>query len=704
MPSVKRVWVAVVAALLLIAAAVGGVALFNRSRAAREPAQFVGSQRCATCHASQFTAWQTSQHAVAMQEATPATVLGRFDSTRFESGGVTSTFFRRGDRLVVNTEGPDGQNRDVEIQYTFGVYPLQQYLIETPGGRLQALTVAWDARPAAQGGQRWFTLYPDVVVSHTDEFHWTGRQNNWNFMCADCHSTAVRKGYDAATDQFRTTRSEISVGCEACHGPGSQHARWGAYPGFVRRIAWANNGLPAQLTERHDVRWVMNATSPTARRSTPRSTDREIETCAQCHASRAHIAEGYTAGAPLLDYYIPSLLLADQYFPDGQQRDEVYNYGSFLQSRMYHAGVTCADCHEPHSQKLRAPGNQLCAQCHQPAVFDAPSHYFHPPGSPGAQCVSCHMPDTTYMEIDPRRDHSIRVPRPDLSVSLGVPNACNRCHQDRDAQMADRVLRERLGRTPGGFQRFARAFAADDRGEPSAADSLARVFGDSTEPAIARASALARLARYGGPGAFDAARRGADDRNPLVRLGALQVLEVFPPRERVTIAVPLLGDSTRAVRQGAAWVLAPIADSLRTPLQRRAYAAAAAEFVASQRYNADRAGNRLSLAAFYAQLGKLDSAKAEYEAALRLAPRLREARVGLAVVLNAQGRIADAIRMLDSARLDYPRDRDVLLGLAMLTRDAGDTAAARRYTRLLIEAHPQDARAQELLRSLGGGR
>ena len=695
----KRFWPALVA-MVLIAGVVAAVAVIGRSRAAREPLRFVGSGPCASCHMTQYDAWKSSQHAVAMQDATPSTVLGRFDSTRFESGGVTATFFRRGDRLVVSTEGPDGQQRDFEIRYTFGVYPLQQYLIEMPGGRLQALTIAWDARPAAQGGQRWFTLYPDVIVSHTDEFHWTGRQNNWNFMCADCHSTAVRKGYDAATDEFRTTRSEISVGCEACHGPGSQHARWGSYPGLLRRIAWADNGLAAQLTERRNVRWVSDATSPTARRSTPRSTEREIDTCAQCHASRVHIAEGYTAGARLLDYYIPSMILADQFFPDGQQRDEVYTYASFRQSRMYHAGVTCADCHEPHTQKLRAPGNQVCTQCHQSAVFNAPSHHFHAPESPGARCVSCHMPDTTYMEIDPRHDHSIRVPRPDQSISLGVPNACTRCHSDRSAEIADRVLRERPGKPPGGFQRFAGAFAADDRGDPAAADSLLRVFADSTESTIARASALTRLARYGGPAALDAARRGADEHRPLMRLAALQVLEVFPPRERVMIAVPLLGDTTRAVRQGAAWILAPMADSLRTPLQRRAYAAAEAEFVESQRYNGDRAGNRLSLAAFYAQRGKLDSARTEYEAALRLAPRLREARVGLAVVLNAQGRIADAIRTLDSARVEYPRDRDVLLGLAMLTRDAGDTVAARRFTRLLLEAHPQDARGQELLRSL----
>lgn len=689
------------AAALSTALTASVFALAGCSRDQREPAEFVGSERCASCHASQYDSWQKSQHAVAMQEAKPSTVLGRFDSTTFTDSGLIATFLHRGDRFVVNTQGVDGRQHDYQIRFTFGVYPLQQYLAQLPGGRLQALTVAWDARPPVEGGQRWLNFYPGLLVEHSSEYHWTGRQNNWNFMCADCHSTAVRKGYDAAADTFRTTYSEIAVGCEACHGPGSQHTRWGSYPNIVRQIAWRDDGLPAQLTERRGVRWMKDSATPTARRSTPRTTDREIETCAQCHASRAHIADGYTAGAPLFDYYIPSMLFSDLYFPDGQQRDEVYNYGSFLQSRMYHAGVTCADCHDPHTQKLRGPGNQVCGQCHQLATYDSPRHHFHAASSPQARCVSCHMPDTTYMEIDPRHDHSIRVPRPDLSVSLGVPNACNRCHRERDASWADRALRERLGRPAAGFQRFAGAFAADDRGDSTAADSLERVFGDSTQPAIVRASALARLARYPRPTALAAARTGADDRHPLVRLAALQVLEAFPPRDRVMVGVPLLGDVTRAVRQGAAWVLAPMADSLRTPLQQRAYAAAAKEFIASQRYNADRPGNRLSLAAFQAQRGSLDSAITEYRAALHLAPQLREARLGLAVVLSAQGRVADALRTLDSARVAYPRDRDVLLGLALLSRDAGDTVAARRYARLLVEAHPQDSRGQELVRSLG---
>jgi predicted CXXCH cytochrome family protein len=690
----------VAAVVLLLAGVVGALALVRWREPAGAPAQFVGSDRCARCHEREAAGWKSSQHAVAMQNALPGTVLGRFDGAQLTNGGVTSTFFRRGDRFVVNTEGADGRNHDFEVRSTFGVWPLQQYLIEQPGGRLQALTIAWDARNGAQGGQRWFTLYPGTLIAHTDAFHWTGRENNWNFMCADCHSTGVRKGYDASADTFQTTRAESSVGCEACHGPASRHARWASTPRLVRALLWPNDGLPAQLTERRGVRWTTDPGARIAHRSVARRTDREIEVCAQCHASRAHIAEGYTAGAPLLDYYIPSLILPDLYFPDGQQRDEVYDYGSFLQSRMYRAGVTCADCHDPHTQKLRAPGNQLCAQCHRAASYDTPAHTFHAAGSESGRCVSCHMPDTTYMQIDPRHDHSLRVPRPDLSERLGVPNACNRCHRERDAAWAARAVRERYGAARASSGQFAEAFAADDRSDPGAASSLAAVFGDSAEPAIVRASALARLARYRTRTTLDAARAGADDPNALVRLAALQALETFPARERAPIAIPLLGDTTRAVRQGAAWLLSPLADSLRTPLQRRAYADAAAEFVASQRYNADRAGNRLALAAFYAQSGRLDSATSEYQAALRLTPQLREARLGLAAVLSARGRRADAIRTLDSARASYPLDRAVLLSLAILSRDAGDSAAARRYARALLAAHPNDAAGQDLLKSL----
>lgn len=667
---------------------------------------FIGSTMCASCHAGQYAAWGTSQHAVAMQEASPATVLARFDSVPVTVDGAPHTFYRRGSQYYVATQGSDGRPHEFVIAYTFGVSPLQQYLVEFPGGRMQALAVAWDTRPASQGGQRWFSLNPGRRFSHEDEEHWTGRLYNWNYRCADCHSTAVRKAYDPATDRFSTTRSEISVGCEGCHGPGAVHVDWARTPRLLRRAMWRDNGLTARLDERRDARWTMVAGARTAHRSAPSSTDREIDVCAQCHARRIHIADGYVAGAPLTDYYIPSLIERDLYHVDGQQREEVYNHGSFLQSRMYRAGVTCADCHDPHTQKLRAPGNLVCGQCHALATYDTSAHTFHP-AKGAATCTGCHMPTAIYMEVDPRHDHSIRVPRPDLSVALGVPNACTQCHAGKDAAWADAQVRQWYGRPARGSQNFAHAFAAEESAHPAAFDSLMRVTTDTAESPIARASALARLGAYPGQATLALAQRSARSPDVLTRLAALQVLEAYPPAQRTAVAIPALRDERRAVRQGAAWLLAPLADSLPDDA-RAAFAAAAREFVASQRYNADQPDHRLTLGHFYVQRGHLDSAAAEYRAATRQAPRFAQAWVELAEVQRVQGLTAEAEEAMREGVRRLPDEAGMhhALGelLMRMGRPADAVAPLARAARMrpeVPEFRAAHRRAVDALRSPG---
>jgi tetratricopeptide (TPR) repeat protein len=412
------------------------------------------------------------------------------------------------------------------------------------------------------------------------------------------------------------------------------------------------------------VPWKSDPATGTATRSAPRRTDREIEVCAQCHARRAQIGGGYHAGKPFQDYYRPALLSAGLYYPDGQQRDEVYIWGSFLQSRMYRAGVTCSDCHEPHSQKLRAQGNAVCAQCHLPAKYDAPSHHFH---KAGARCADCHMPTTTYMVVDPRRDHSLRIPRPDLSVSLGVPNACNKCHTDKTAQWADEAVRKWYGHRPEGFQHFAATLAGAERGAANAAGNLAALSGDLSQPAIARATAAEDLAPYPSQGSLAALRTGVVDADPLVRRASVTALAFLPPEQRVPLVAPLLDDPVRTVRLEAVSSLAAVPDSALDAAQRASFAHAAAEFEAVQRYNADRPEARASLGGFYAQRGKYAEAEKEFKAAIALDPRYVPAYVNLADMRRAQGRDADAEAVLmegvkrvpESAALEHA------LGLAL---------------------------------------
>lgn len=609
-------------------------------------ASYVGSQTCAGCHAHEQEAWQASDHARAMQRANPRTVLGGFDNVKFSYAGVTSTFFQRDGKFFVTTDGPDGKHADYEIKYTFGLRPLQQYLIEMPGFRFQALNIAWDARPKEQGGQRWFHLYPKERITHNDELHWTRPAQNWNFMCADCHSTELRKNYDANSGGFKTQWAEISVGCEACHGPASRHVAWSKAKQAGKQSNDNSKGLTVSLDERRGVTWKPLAASGNAARSRPRSSEREIEVCAQCHARRGQIAEGYAAGKPFLDYYRPALLLSPLYHGDGQQRDEVYTWGSFLQSKMYASGVTCGDCHEPHSGKLRAAGNQLCTSCHQSSKYDAPAHHRHKSASAGAACSGCHMPTTIYMVIDPRHDHSLRVPRPDLSVQSGTPNACNGCHADRDARWAAMQVKQWYGREPQGYQRFAAAFGAEHASAPDGQERLRAIAADTSHPAIARATALAQLNEPLSEAGIDALAKGARDDSPLLRLGALQSLANAPLAARVSVAAPLLSDPLKAIRIEAASVLAAVPSTQLNAEQRGAFERAGAEYVASQRYNADRAEARVNLGIFFAQRGDADRAEVELRAALALDSRFIPGYVNLADLYRARQRDDEGERML----------------------------------------------------------
>ena len=641
------------------------------AKPASAPAQYLGGQICATCHAQQYAAWRGSHHDQAMEEANERTVLGDFAKAKFVYAGVTSTFFKRDDKYYVTTDGPDGKLADYEIKYTFGLSPLQQYLIEFPGGRLQALGIAWDTRPKAAGGQRWFHLYPKERITHGDLLHWTAIDQNWNYQCAECHSTNLKKAYDAAGAAYHTTWSEIDVSCEACHGPGSAHVTWAKE---AQGKTTTDSGLIVHLTEREGVTWTMDDTRGTGRRSQARPTSTEIETCARCHSRRGVLTEDYEPGKPLLDTHLPALLTEELYYVDGQIKGEVYEYGSFLQSKMYAAGVTCSDCHDPHTLKLRAEGSKVCAQCHLSAKFASAEHHHHRPGSSGADCLGCHMPQRTYMVVHPRRDHSIRIPRPDLSERLDTPNACNGCHADKSTRWAANAFARWYRPAASTQERYAEALHAGREAAPGAEAKLAAVAQDATVPGIARATALAELHGFGGAASRASVKTGLHDADPLVRLGALRALEGADAHAHAPDSAPLLQDPVRAVRIGAASLLAGAPPDALSPAQRSALDAAVAEYVASQEINADRPEGELNLGLIYMRLGRADLAEQHYRQALKLESSFAPAYVNLADLYRAQQRDEDGERLLREAVRAAPEDPSVAhaLGLALVRQHKVD--------------------------------
>jgi len=628
------------------------------------PPAYVGARACSGCHEAEFELWRESHHARAMQHATPDTVLGDFGDVNFRYFETTSTFFRRDDDFYVRTDDANGELRDFRIAYTFGVESLQQYLIEFPGGRLQPLPIAWDTRPAGEGGQRWFHLYPDEPITHDDRLHWTGREQNWNFMCAECHSTNLAKNYDVEGDSYNTSWSELNVSCEACHGPASRHVVQAESGDFASR-----SGLLTDLNDAGRAVWEMDGETGIARRSELRMRPPiQPEACGRCHSRRSVISANYVFGKSLFDTHLPVLLEDGLYFPDGQIRDEVYVYGSFLQSRMYQAGVSCTDCHEPHSGALRsgADPNAICATCHEPTRFSTTDHHKHGQGAVG--CVDCHMPSRDYMQNDGRRDHSFRIPYPELTITAGTPNACNQCHTDRSDSWAATAMEDWYGDTPR--YGFATAIHAARDGQAGANELLRREASNGRISGIARGTMVHELHAPFSREIMLFIRQSLAGPDPFVRLGALRALPGLQPELQAEWAAPLLQDRLLAIRIEAARIVSPYR-TLLPPGYENAFGSAEDELIAAAEANADRPESHGNLGNIYADAGDPDRAIAEFETALRLEPRSAVVRVNFADLYRRLGREADAESVLREGTALVPEDAALhhSLGLSLIRRD-----------------------------------
>ena len=683
-------YISALAALLVLL--IGGIVFADWWSAYPEDAvpQFVGRKKCVECHQAQAAAFVGSHHERAMDHAHAQSVRGDFNNVAFTHQGITSRMFMKGDKYFMHTEGPDGRLADFEIKYTFGWEPLQQYMVEFDRGpdqpadelaRLQVLRVAWDTNK-----KEWIYIpAPDVTerLLPGDDLHWTGVAQRWNNMCADCHSTGLQKKFDVETARYHTTYHEINVSCEACHGPGSLHVEMAE----SKSLFW----------DRH---WGYGLAKLKGTDSTT-----EIETCAKCHSRRNVVATNFRPGQPYHDFYSQELLTPSSYFPDGQILDEVFEHGSFTQSKMFHKGIRCTDCHDPHTTKLKHEGNKLCTSCHQhPAgKYDTPNHHHHKADSTGSKCVDCHMPHRTYMEVDVRRDHSLRVPRPDISLLTGSPNACTGCHLDvskltpqkvrlRDyaacltaastgnqevaAELkrldtwADSKVKEWFPRPVNPSPSFAKELLAAWSEEPEADAALRKIASSALYSAQVRASALVALAPYLRPKNLEAAIELAADPDPSIRGAAISViapvveqacssleeLSNAPNPEgqndramasmqstlgrMIDLLSPLLSDPRRSVRIAAARALSPAARNWLGKKDRAVWDLAAEEYRQSLLADNDRAGAHLELGVLAERLGRENEAQELYQIAMKLEPQTTGPRSNLSLLLE---RMADRL-------------------------------------------------------------
>jgi predicted CXXCH cytochrome family protein len=647
-------------------------------------AVFVGSRNCMDCHKKEYDQWQNSHHDHAMDVANDKTVLGDFENAVFESSGITSRFYRKKGKFFVNTQGPAGKMGEFEITHTFGWYPLQQYLVPFPGGRLQCLPIAWDVRE-----KRWYHLYPDEVIDPEDWLYWTNAGQNWNGMCAECHSTNLKKNYDVRSDTYQTTWSEIDVGCEACHGPGSLHVKWAEMPDMARPQV-DNCDLVVK---------------------TSKLSSRElVELCAPCHSRRAILGD-YTHVEPdLLDSLLPSLLTPELYFPDGQILDEVYVYGSFTQSKMYHRDVRCSDCHDVHSAKLIREGNDLCLQCHRAEEYDTKGHHFHKKngedGEPiraadgkllfaigtGAECAQCHMPGRTYMGIDYRPDHSFRIPQPELTSTINSPNACNRCHWDKTAQWSDETITKWYG--PGRKRHYGSVIAAGRKGMPGAGKRLARLVVDPLYPVIVRATALSHLNAYPSETVTRACNLALMDDEALIRRTALDSLNASGMDRIAKLVSPLLYDPVKAVRIQAAFMLAGETSRHLDANEKKVFKSALKEFVSAMEYSGDFAFGRYNLGNLYVAMNKTQDAIQQYKAAIKIDKLFYPAKVNLAMLYNRMGRNEAAETLFRETVAEHPQLHEAAYSLGLLLVEQKKYQDAVGYLQKAAKGMPERGRVQ----------
>jgi tetratricopeptide (TPR) repeat protein len=653
-------------------------------------ADFVGSEQCESCHAAEYEAWQKSHHFQSMRPATEETVLGDFSGTTFEYGGITSRFYKKDGKFFVETDNEKGEMQEFEVAYTFGFYPLQQYLLPFPRGRYQALNVVWDSRPKETGGQRWVHLYPGEPIQFDDGLHWTGAFQNWNSRCATCHSTGLEKNYSQSTDRYQTTWKEINLACEACHGPASNHLAW---TGGEGEASGDHSGFEFSLADRGP--WgpgdkSAGTTARTLTRLDGKRPQQQIELCAGCHARRSELTGEHTE-KPFNDTFHLALLEEDLYFPDGQINDEVYVYGSFLQSKMHQAGVVCGNCHEPHSNLVLAEDNGLCTQCHDNTYYNAPTHHHHEPESTGASCVNCHMPVKTYMVVDDRHDHSFRVPEPALTIQLGTPNTCNQCHQDKDANWALEALNN-WGIGSEIQATHATTLAGARRGAPGALPGLMSLASDSSKPAIIRATAVRETVNYPSQEMISALQPFFDSDSALVRAAAVRSLDWLPVAQRYAMTQPLIEDPVKSVRMEVARQLAGLPVDQLPPQYAAEINTLNAEYVQSLRFNADLPESQMGLGNFYSATGDAISAEAAYRHAIRLSPAYVPAMLNLADLYRANGMDQQAEPLLKKAVAIAPEDPAAQHTMGLLLVRQGKLADAVPYLARAADLAPMDVR------------
>jgi tetratricopeptide (TPR) repeat protein len=618
--------------------------------------QYIGSDSCQNCHQTEHQLWQQSDHHKAMQAPSADSVLGDFNNVEVEFHQIKTRFFKRENQYFIETTNKQGERQTFDVKYTFGFDPLQQYILDTGKGHMQAFNIAWDTRAKIQGGQRWYHLQPDESITPDHPFFWQRHFQNWNSRCAECHTTGYEKNYKVETNSYATQFAEATVGCESCHGPAALHQTQAKSDKFD-----SNNGFTQSLAK--PPVWGFAPKDPIANLVSD-GNNQYMQQCADCHSRRLPIADKtQNVSKRPADYHdvnTLSLMSSELYFEDGQIKDEVFVMGSFLQSKMAKAGVTCSNCHNPHTGKLKFSGNQTCTQCHSAASYDLPEHHQHKVDTPGSLCVNCHMPARTYMQVDDRRDHSFVIPNAAVSAAIDSPNACVNCHQTEGLPwITTQLTTWRNGKTKSTLRHTPTDHWSNIHLLPDAERLSFAKQKQLEAPPIIAAKLLEIINRQPSQASVTLAIEQLNSEQPLLRRAAIDVLSNLPANQGYQYLYPMLKDPVKSVRFHATSLLASwLSQMPDTLLPELAFALN--EYKTSLLLTADFPTSQLSLAQLALATGDASSAQKHFEQALIIAPHLPVAMLSFADFWRQTNNQTKELALLEKAMVLHPDFADVL--------------------------------------------
>jgi len=642
---------------------------------------YVGASTCQSCHQSEYQQWQQSDHFKAMQVASKDSVLGNFADTEVQFHDIKTRFFIQDGQYKITTINKHNQLETFDVPYTFGFYPLQQYLVDVGEGKLQAFNIAWDSRSEKEGGQRWYHLQPIEKITPEHPFFWQRHFQNWNSRCADCHSTDLQRNFAPKTNVFKTQFSEVNVACESCHGPAGQHVELAKKDAITDNNSGFNTRLPAVKN------FVFAMDNPIAH-ADGQANNSEINVCGRCHSLRTPLSHPFSdpkGQQSFVDDNRLEWIRAPFYHANGTINEEVFVMGSFMQSKMQHAGVTCSNCHNAHTGKVKIPGNGLCLQCHQAQTFNRPEHHHHTPDTDGAMCVSCHMPEKTYMGVDARRDHSFSIPDLSFQTQLSEPQSCLACHDKDDVHWREQSTKIWGAGKENTWQSVRQH--VQDVAPQGLAEAIAFVQ-DPSNSRLRQASLLADMSQYRTQEVLDLALQHLASDDVLVRRAAVESLQMLSPLERWQVLSDKLDEPSKSVRFEIARVLVDSIEQLSRSDKAR-LKPLLAEYGDMLTLNEDSPITQLALGNLASHLGDLAGAERAYLTAFRIEPSYIPVLIQVAEFYRQQGQDKNGASYLSKALKVEPDNAQANHALGLYKIRQKQYAPA--LTNLKVAAHSSEA-------------